>query len=121
VVQSRVSELRAALHDHQRPDTEAQLATRGNGYTLLVSPELVDAHQFRVLAAGWRSAETEEEARLSLRRALALWRGPALGGDLTPEAQSMCQGLQSARLTVAEDLFEMELRLGNHHRCPMRW
>jgi DNA-binding SARP family transcriptional activator len=114
VVQSRVSELRTALHDHQQPDTEVRLATRGNGYVLLVSPELVDAHQFRMLTASWRETRTDDEARLSLRRALALWRGLALGGDLTPEAQSMCQGLQSARLTVAEDLFEIELRLGNH-------
>lgn len=115
VLQSRVSELRTALTAHQRPDADATLLTRGNGYVLAISPEQVDAHQFRLTAARTSEMASDDEARRSLRKALALWRGPVLGGQLTEGAYAaLCQGLEAERLTTAEDLFEIELRLGNH-------
>ena len=50
-----------------------------------------------------------------LRRALALWRGPALSGvaDL-PFARADAARLEEARLSAVEDWVEAELGRGNH-------
>ncbi|HLL66558.1 MAG TPA: BTAD domain-containing putative transcriptional regulator [Micromonosporaceae bacterium] len=111
VLQTRISELRSVLA--QLPDVE--LATYGAGYVLRVDPQFVDAHRFRCAVAGWRDAGSDQLAREALRGALELWRGPVLGGGLPePAHSSLCQGLESARSTALEDLFEIELRLGAH-------
>ncbi|MEV6977506.1 tetratricopeptide repeat protein [Kitasatospora sp. NPDC093806] len=54
------------------------VVTRGAGYALLGDPEAVDVQRFeRLRAAG---EETGAETADRLRRALDLWRGPALDG-----------------------------------------
>jgi DNA-binding SARP family transcriptional activator/tetratricopeptide (TPR) repeat protein len=114
VLHSRVSELRAVLR-RAGAGADPLLGDR-DGYRLRVVPEQVDAHRFRQLLTGARQARSDERLRDALRQALGLWRGPALGGWLPgPSHDALCRGLESARLTATEDLYEAELRLGNHH------
>jgi DNA-binding SARP family transcriptional activator/tetratricopeptide (TPR) repeat protein len=111
ILQSRVSELRAIL-----AGTDVRLCADTGGYLLRIAPERVDAHRFRRVLAGRDAARSGEETRRLLREALILWRGPVLGGQLSPAAHAaLGQSLESARLTATEDLYELELRLGNHH------
>jgi DNA-binding SARP family transcriptional activator/tetratricopeptide (TPR) repeat protein len=114
VLHSRVSELRAVLR-RAGAGADPLLGDR-DGYRLRVAPERVDAHRFRQLLTGARQASSDDRLRDALRQALGLWRGPALGGWLPgPSHDALCRGLESARLTATEDLYEAELRLGNHH------
>src|SRR6185437_7296961 len=51
-----------------------------------------------------------------LRRALGLWRGPALGEFAgRPFAAAEALRLDELRETALEDLFDAELALGRHH------
>ncbi|MEU4470144.1 BTAD domain-containing putative transcriptional regulator [Micromonospora sp. NPDC023888] len=115
VLQTRLSEIRAILDLAEDPDPAVLLDTTGGGYRLRVSPEQVDAQLFRNLVSDQRTRGSDDEARSILRAALALWRGPVLGGWLPAEGQAdLTQGLEALRLTANEDLFDVELRLGNH-------
>src|SRR3954454_7804180 len=71
-VQVYVSQLRRLL-------PEGALVTRAPGYVLQVDPNSVDVHRFERLVAKAKRVEPADAASL-LREALALWRGPALGG-----------------------------------------
>src|SRR5919108_1527523 len=74
LVQTYVWRLRTALPE----DCGAQIVTRGRGYELRIDPDCVDVRRFeRLLAAANRADEAGEPADAA-RRALALWRGPAL-------------------------------------------
>jgi DNA-binding SARP family transcriptional activator len=116
VIHSRMSEIRTAVAAGD-DDTNGRLATRGSGYILHVEPESVDAHRFTAIVSAPRSPDSDEHARVRLREALGLWRGPVLGGWLPDDSYStLCQGLEAARLTAMENLFDVELRLGNHLR-----
>ncbi len=113
VVQSRVSEIRAALAGHL--EGQQGLVTRGNGYVLDIEPELVDVHKFRLLVEQAHDADDEQTRKL-LRSALELWRGPVLGGWLPAYSHAtLCGGIEALRVTVAEELFAVELKLGRHH------
>jgi DNA-binding SARP family transcriptional activator len=68
-LQSLVSRLRRALGDGEL------VAQVPGGYTLRAE---VDAERFEQLAAEGRAATDPERAARLLRKALALWRGPAL-------------------------------------------
>ena len=113
VTHSRISELRALLNA-QIPVADAQIMTRTSSYQLRVLPDNVDAHRFRHLVTAGRDAEPVV-ARGHLREALALWRGQVLGEHVPSSVHAaLCQDLESMRLTAVEDLFDIELRLGNH-------
>src|SRR5690242_14772134 len=116
VIQTRISELRGALQAAgPEPGADSGISTAADGYVLRVRPEQVDAHNFRYFLEQARAASSDEGAARKLREALELWRGPALGGWLPEHARAtLTEGLESARLTAAEDLFEIELRRGNH-------
>ena len=115
VMQSRISEVRAALVAVERPDPDVRLLTSSSGYLLEAPPDRVDAHRFRADVAAVRNVGFDVQARSLIRSALSLWRGPVLDGWLHPDSHAaLGQGLEELRLTVAEDLFDIELRLGNH-------
>ncbi|MFI6230423.1 AfsR/SARP family transcriptional regulator [Micromonospora echinospora] len=115
VVQTRVSELRAVLNGSA--DAAVRLRTRGGGYLLESAPEAIDAQHFLTLVRASRAERDGTAAIRTLRRALDLWRGPVLGGDVPNElCATLCQGLESARLTATEELFDLELGLGNQQR-----
>ena len=92
------------------------MLTETTGYVLHVPPEGFDARRFEtLLETGRRQLASGESARASvtLRDALALWRGPALA-DLAfePFAQSEIARLEELRLTAIESRIEADLALG---------
>jgi DNA-binding SARP family transcriptional activator/DNA-binding beta-propeller fold protein YncE len=108
-----LSRLRRLLADGT---SEQLLLTEAAGYVLRVPPEGLDAHRFEaLLEQGRRELASGEADRgsMTLRDALALWRGPALA-DLTfePFAQSEIARLEELRLTALEARIEADLALG---------
>ncbi|MFE1556205.1 BTAD domain-containing putative transcriptional regulator [Streptomyces sp. NPDC058734] len=109
-LQSQVSRLRTAL------GPAAPIERVGAGYRIAVPEEAVDAARFEALAAAGRAALAAGDparAAAGLRRALDLWRGPALAGlDGSESARAAAARLEEARLSALEDRIEAELRLG---------
>jgi DNA-binding SARP family transcriptional activator len=110
-VQVYVSQLRKTLGD-------GLLETGPTGYVLRLAPGSVDLDAFedllgrgRALLAGGSAAEASE----LLRRALALWRGPALA-DFRYESFARDEGgrLEELRLVALEQRLEADLALGRH-------
>ena len=119
-LQAQVSRLRRSLNGDE--DAAAHmlgpLETRGHGYLLKVEPGQVDADRFQGMLEEARRARAEgkpEEAAEELRRALALWRGPALA-DFAYEsfAQAEIARLDELQLTALEERIEADLALGRH-------
>ncbi|GIE99509.1 AfsR/SARP family transcriptional regulator [Paractinoplanes rishiriensis] len=113
VLQTRVSELRALL---QSGGFEGRLITHGDGYSLSIPPEQIDATRFcRAVSEARRAVAPPDACRL-LRAALGLWRGPVLGG---PPASGLLDGLvrqlDSQRLTAIEDLLALETGMDTPH------
>lgn len=114
VLHSRMSELRALLRAAGDGPVQS-IATGDDGYVLRIPTPAVDAHRFRELIGEARSANLDLRMRDVLREALGLWRGPVLGGwSPGGPAGALLSSLEAARLTAVEDLYEVELRLGNH-------
>ena len=108
-----ISRLRRALG----PEAAAVL-TEPSGYRLRLAAGQLDADAFEQLTAAARRDLADgrpEAAAAGLRRALGLWRGPALSGvaDL-PFARADAARLDEARLSAVEDWVEAELGCGNH-------
>ncbi|MDX6618568.1 MAG: eukaryotic-like serine/threonine-protein kinase, partial [Gaiellales bacterium] len=96
----------------------SRLETRPPGYALALAPDELDAATFRRLGAEGRQAlelGRMGEAADLLRRALGLWRGPALA-DFAYEsfAQSAIARLEESRLVVTEERITADLALGRH-------
>ena len=111
LVQVYVSQLRALLG-------AGEIETVASGYRLRVSPEGVDASRFDLLRQAARRALADGNAKLAValaRRALALWRGPALA-DVASEPFFAAEAarLDELRLQCLEDLLDGELALGRH-------
>jgi hypothetical protein len=53
--------------------------TRDGDYVLNIAPDVIDMHRFRNLVSDARHAESDDDVRLQLRAAVALWRGPGQG------------------------------------------
>jgi DNA-binding SARP family transcriptional activator len=103
VLQGYVSQLRRRL------PPEA-IVTRGSGY-LLRGGE-TDAREFERLVERAR-AEEAREAALTLREALALWRGGALAEvEYEAWAQAEIARLEELRLVAIEERIEVDLQLG---------
>ena len=95
---------------------EQLLLTHAAGYVLRVPPDKLDTHRFEALLEQGRrefASGEAERASVTLRDALALWRGPALA-DLAfePFAQSEIARLEELRLTAIEARIEADLALG---------
>ena len=115
-----VCHLRAALEPgRERRSSPRLLLTREPGYLLAVDPERVDGVRFERLAAeGSRalSAGDPDAAAVTLRTALALWRGEALADFVyEPFARADAIRLEELRLTTIEERVEADLALGRHH------
>ncbi|MCG5441119.1 tetratricopeptide repeat protein [Micromonospora sp. NIE79] len=85
------------------------------GYGVRTAPGDLDAEVFartveaaRTAVAAGRQAEASER----FRAALALWRGPALGGIPSRSVRRRAQTLDEQRLTALEECVDVELRLG---------
>ena len=106
-VQVYVSRLRKELG-------EGRLVTRPPGYLLAVERSEVDLRRFEQLLAEAREADPAGAADL-LRRALALWRGPALD-DLAyePFVQNEIARLEELRRAALEQRIDADLACGRH-------
>ena len=93
---------------------EDRILTRTPGYALRAEPSEIDAVRFEGLVAEAGHAEPRHAAEL-LRRALDLWRGPALA-DLAyqPFAQGAIARLEELRLAALERRLEADLAGGRH-------
>jgi DNA-binding SARP family transcriptional activator/streptogramin lyase len=94
------------------------LVTQARGYVLNVGPKQVDADEFEELLASGREALERSEpecAAATLRRALALWRGPPLA-DFTYEqfARSEIERLEELRVEALEERIDADLARGRH-------
>jgi DNA-binding SARP family transcriptional activator len=95
------------------------LATLPHGYCLRAAPGMVDAELAENLIGEGRQQLAGGDPAVAgrlLRRALDLWRGPALHEFADrPFAAADALRLEELREAALEDLFEAELALGRHH------
>jgi DNA-binding SARP family transcriptional activator len=116
VLQGYVSGLRKVLG-------KEAIATRGGAYQLLAHHDEVDLARFERLAADGSEALATgraEDAAGLLRRALAVWRGPALS-DLydEPFARTVIGRLEDLRAAAQERYFEAEIACGRHSHAAV--
>jgi DNA-binding SARP family transcriptional activator len=111
-VQVYVSNLRRALRDG------AAFEYRDPGYRIQVDAHRVDLFVFERLADDGRAALAAGEAsraRELLRRALEVWRGPALADFLyEPWAQAPIARLEELRLATLEERIAADLGAARH-------
>jgi predicted ATPase/DNA-binding SARP family transcriptional activator len=110
-LRSYVSRLRSVL------GREA-VAAHGGGYALALEPDALDAERFERLLAQGRDELRRGAAGLAadrLHAALALWRGPSLGGvgDVAALAEQALR-LDELRLACLEERIDADLALGRH-------
>jgi DNA-binding SARP family transcriptional activator len=119
-LQTYILESRRLIAAAMGPDHDPKwvLVTRPDGYMLDFPADNIDVTRFERLAqAGRAAAEIEDHGLASelLRRALAVWRGPALadvrkGCVLDLEAMV----LEESRLAVLSRRIEADLAIGRH-------
>jgi DNA-binding SARP family transcriptional activator/Tfp pilus assembly protein PilF len=111
-----VSRLRRALDAGD--GASSPLVLRAPGYVLEVAPDALDLWECERLAdeGGRALADGDaERATASFSRALALWRGPALGGATAGTLATLeAPRLEELRLVCVEGRAEAELTAGRH-------
>jgi DNA-binding SARP family transcriptional activator/tetratricopeptide (TPR) repeat protein len=111
-----VNALQAAVSRLRRALPQGRLITRPVGYLFRAAPDEVDVERFEQLLASGREALARgaaADAAGMLRRALALWRGPALADfRFDPFAQAEIARLEELRLDCIEERIEADLALG---------
>ena len=117
-LQVNIGKLRRALDPGRSPGSPGELLiTRAPGYILRVEPDELDADRFeRLLREGRsaRQANDPETVAATLRRALDLWRGPALVDfAYDPFAQAEIARLEELRMDAVEERIEADLELGH--------
>ncbi|MEV6611668.1 BTAD domain-containing putative transcriptional regulator [Kutzneria sp. NPDC051319] len=102
-----VSRLRATLGD--------AITTRSGDYVLNAEPSQVDVGVFEEAVAEARQLAVTDPAGAAdvVRKALSLWRGPALSG-VTPGLAVQATRLEESRLTALADAIDWELATGGH-------
>ncbi|MFC9331190.1 BTAD domain-containing putative transcriptional regulator [Kitasatospora sp. NPDC057015] len=110
--------LRKTLKDLDPSGDTVALLSQKPGYLLRIPAEQVDLHRFRELVTQARAAGADGDpaaAAAAFRRALALWRGPALA-DLVSAGITwpVLGALDESRLTAWEDCLDAELACGRH-------
>ena len=116
VLQTYISSLRRSF---ERAGMPPIIVSHQAGYLADVPAGAVDRAAFETLVAEGRRAAAEgrhEEASERLRAALALWRGPALGGIGESFLLSEARRLDELRLTVTEERISAELKIGLHEQ-----
>lgn len=118
MLQNAVSDLRRIMSEEQQQADPPMLLTHAPGYLLRIASEQLDLTSFQQLVTKGRSelaAQDYEQARITLRAALSLRRGPTLS-DLVEKGVKWpeIRALEEFILNVREDCFEAELALGRH-------
>jgi predicted ATPase/DNA-binding SARP family transcriptional activator len=112
-LQVRVSKLRRALAAAGAPGDV--VVTRAPGYLLDVDRDRVDALRFGAQVAAARAAADPGLAAQLYDRALALWRGTALGEfPAAPWAEAEAARLADLRVAAREERIDLELAAGRH-------
>ncbi|MEV6968922.1 BTAD domain-containing putative transcriptional regulator [Hamadaea sp. NPDC051192] len=111
-VQADVSMLRRTLDS---AGARGFVQSRPGGYVATAGPEVFDYAEFRRLVRQARDAATPDDTATFLRRALALWQGPALADAAAAYVAASRMRLEELRASAHEDLAEAELTLGRHH------
>ena len=96
---------------------ENAIVTAAPGYSLCVGPGQLDAAVFTTTVAYAKSLAAEDklsDAAAGLRRALDLWRGPALAGLTGRIVQAGALALDESRLIATEERVRLELAIGRH-------
>ncbi|MEU6057339.1 BTAD domain-containing putative transcriptional regulator [Streptomyces sp. NPDC047097] len=123
-LQAHVSRLRQQLIEVEPPRANTpRLIARGSGYLLQARPDELDSVRFRLQTArARRQLTTDPDAAAALlRRALGLWRGPALdGGSHGPLCAGVAARLEEERLLALEDLCDASIRAGRHRQVVGR-
>jgi DNA-binding SARP family transcriptional activator/streptogramin lyase len=102
----------ATLRKLLNGDPETAIETSGGGYRLRIDAGRIDARRFERLVA---EARGRDDAADRLRRALALWRGPALAEVADePFAHTEARRLEESRLAALEERIDADLVLGRH-------
>jgi DNA-binding SARP family transcriptional activator len=119
-----LARLRGALEPDRATATTGVIGLAANGYGLRVARDQVDATAFEDALVGARrelAAGETEAAAARLRRALALWRGPAFS-DLVgfPGITPAATRLDHLRADAQVDSVEAELALGRHEQVVPR-
>jgi predicted ATPase/DNA-binding SARP family transcriptional activator len=108
-VQALVSRLRSAV-------SRDIVSREPTGYRLSLQPEEIDAWAFEVAVAAARDTLADGDsarAAASLRRALGMWRGPALADVAdVPFAAPTITRLDELRLAATEDRIDADLAVG---------
>ncbi|WP_329248934.1 winged helix-turn-helix domain-containing protein [Actinoallomurus sp. NBC_01490] len=109
-LQALVSRLRGVIgHD--------TVESRPGGYRLSVAPDQVDAVVFERLVATALATDDPATRAEELRRALGLWRGPALADvSRAAFAAAPIARLEELRVEAAEERFEADIALGHAAR-----
>lgn len=121
-LQVHVARLRRLLSGPQRRDVapHAQhpwIVTTSRGYTLQPAPVETDAARFQHLTDQGRRVLLHDPGQAGelLRRALSLWRGPALEGSVLGDICAIkAAQLEEHRLTALEMMYDAYLRTGRH-------
>lgn len=93
------------------------IRTRRPGYLLQMPAENVDSERFSWMvdeACAHSGADRPSEAAASLRRALALWRGPVLADVHSPLVQRVATRIEVRRFAAAVARVQAELACGRH-------
>lgn len=93
------------------------IETTQNGYRLDDREVRIDLAEAERLQTEAQALSDLEEAADRLRAALALWRGTALQDLSTRALSASAQRLAELRLTIAEQLYDVELGLGRHRQA----
>ncbi|MEV4172456.1 BTAD domain-containing putative transcriptional regulator [Nonomuraea sp. NPDC049709] len=112
VLQTYVASLRRAFTDAGLPTI---IVSHRVGYAAEIAPDALDKDVFeRLVDRGRRAARHggHREAADSFRQALALWRGPALGGIGDTFLHSEAARLDDLRLAVVEERVAADLAAG---------
>ncbi|GIJ58636.1 AfsR/SARP family transcriptional regulator [Virgisporangium aurantiacum] len=116
LLQGCVAGLRRAL----RTGTGGLLVTRAPGYVLRPEPRTVDLDDVNdLVAAAERHAAGGSPAALDaagalLRRAAALWRGPAFDGITVDACRAEAARLDGYRLSIVDRRVDVDLACGRH-------
>lgn len=113
-IQTCVSSLRKLVTDAGSP---GGIRTRAPGYLLEIAPSDLDTEAFGALVAAARS-QTEEgriaAAAATLRKALMLWRGPALADVNSDLVKRRATQYEDQRIAAIEERIRLDLALGAH-------
>lgn len=90
------------------------IETTPDGYRLCVPAATVDLRQFLEQVEEAECQEAAEDASRTLRKALALWRGPALGGLSGRFVHGEARRLGELHRSVLQRRLDLDLSLGRH-------